>query len=292
MKCDKIKFIYKTCEKRMLFSTFLVLFVLKIFGQSSNYGKVSYRQNNPLKKYPAVGLGTAGNLFFGDNGSVEKGNLDMAFQIKADYRFCWSFGIDYTIAYGHLGQQYKKPYQLYDFKLNYFNSCVILRYHLDDFIGVSYFSPVSPFIAAGFGIMHFESYRNLFDNQNKPYKIAQNGVVTDYSGQPNERDDVFESRINGIYSLIDVYCLGGGLKYKLDEHLEFCTDLYFYYTGYDHLEGHLSYVKDDSGNWKRKKANHFNDAFIQASITVLYCFGFNPNNRAKRKIPPVQGHKL
>lgn len=274
-------------HKKMFFLSIAVLLIpFMLFGQTDNYGKISYLKNNPKRKYPAVGPGSGFNIFYGDKGSAEKRPINIFFQLKADYQLTYEYSIEYNIERGSLSQEYEEPLQLFDFKLDYYNMNATMRYHLDEFFGISNTAVYSPYVALGIGLYHFRTYRNLMDNNNNPYYVNADGKITDHTGKLTQRDDIFESRIRDINSLTAVFPLGIGLKFDFSEHVEACTSLYVYYSGYDHLEGYLSYYKHGN-TWKRNRTNKFNDIFYEFSVTLMYNFGYNSDKYAERYVPPV-----
>lgn len=268
---------------RMMVLIFLSCSAANSFGQyQKNMGKYSYRENNPLKKFPSVGIGGGINRFFGDKGSAEKGILNGFMQLKADHQLSKVWAIDVNIAAGYLTQQYKKPYQLYDFKMNYFNSNVIVRVHLAKFSGRNRNSMVAPFIASGSGYMYFETYRNLYSPDNYLYSLNDNYVITDNTGNSVLRDDDFETRLSDIENHVIIFLFGGGVKMNFSEHVELCADAYYIYTGYDFMEGKLSYLNKGKGKWIRSEANNYHDGLLQVSLTLMYSFGYNSGKRSVR----------
>ncbi|MFO8053731.1 MAG: hypothetical protein R6U19_01025 [Bacteroidales bacterium] len=272
--------------------TLFLLLILTVSVSDQNTGKRSYLRNNPIKKNPAIGLGAGGTYFLGDMGSAEVGVIRPAVNFKTDYRLSRSFGVEINLVGGFLAQKYDGVnYMLYDFEAFFGHGTVNVRYHLDNIFNLKPHALVSPYLTTGFGFMVFESFYDHYDSEGDPYIILEDGTIVNESGEPVSRNDKFETPVNpdneypNNASLLPV---GAGVKLQFSEHFEMNVEGMMYLTNHDYIEGYLGYTEVAEGSWERNDPNEANDAYIYASITFMYSFGYNPDRRAKRIVPRVK----
>lgn len=276
--------------KKLAILLLLALLTVDVSAQVFNFGRRSYFKNNPVKKYPGIGIGGGTTYFLGDLGSAEKGVIRPALNFKFDYRLTRSLAVEFNSGGGMIAQKYDKPsYYLADFETTFGHAHLNFRFHFDNMFNLKSYAIVSPYLTAGFGYMIFESYRNIYDSNGDLYDVSDDGIIT-VNGLPVSRDNNFETPIdeNNDYAHNTVIMpVGAGIKFQFSEHFEMNIEGMMYYTDHDYIDGYLSYHQTPEGNWERNEPNEDNDAYFFGTITFMYNFGFNPKRRARRYVPPV-----
>lgn len=273
----------------------VLVLLLHVFGfaQSQNYGQKSYLGNNPVMKYPGIGLFAGGTYFQGDVGSQEIGVIMSAGGIKADYQFNRTLATEINFAGGYLAQKYKSPdLALSDFKATFGQITMNIRLHLDEFLNIKANALFSPYVITGVGYMFFESYVNLYDDDGMPYQILTDGTIADADFNPVQRDNNYETKMDqeDEYPHHTLIIPGGvGVKIKWAEHWESTLQISKVLSFHDHIDGYLSY-SNVNGIWKRNEQNQNNDSYILGSFSLIYNFGYNFDRRANRYLPSCEPH--
>lgn len=274
--------------------SFLLLFIFIVSAASAqyNFGRRNYTRNNPMKKYPAIGMGGGVTMHFGDMGSSTTGVIQPAGNFKFDYRVSRMLALEVNATAGMLKETYSNyTHMKYDFESTFGQAYINFRLHLDYMFNMQPTAMVSPYVATGIGYMVFETYNNIKNPAGVPYEFNETGITL--GGQPMTRDDNFETSANDIVTQsLDnstlLFPVTAGLKFQFTEYFEMNVEGTLFYTNTDHIDGSISFNEGPNGTLQPSRYNKNNDAFFYTSVTLMYSFGFNPYRRTKRYRPKVR----
>lgn len=271
----------------------LFIFMVSVASAQRSFGRRSYLRNNPMKKYPAIGLGGGGTIFYGDMGSERQGVFQPTGNFKFDYRLSSLLAIEVNATAGMLKEEYASyQYKLANFESTFGQGYLSFRLHFDRIINLNPSAVVSPYASAGIGYMVFESYYNLLDPSGNMYMFNDQGNPI-VNGEVVSRDDNYETSVDenlpkSLENSTLIFPVAGGIKFRFTEYFEMNVEGTVFYTNTDFIDGPLSYDVKQDGVLQRSPYNKYNDAYFYGSVTFMYSFGYNPHRRSKRYVPPVR----
>ncbi len=266
--------------KILSIAAILLLLSIDCFAQRRNYGRLTYMRNNPLKRYPSVGLSLGANVLRGDYGSVSQEKTMPYAQLAIDHRFVKDWGYSFKVGGGLYESRYKYPHQLLDIQSVFFSGEFQAMWYLNRLFNLDLSTRFYPFLSGGIGMMHFNPKADWKDSKGNYYYPWPDGTFrseewlgfNDPETPILKRDGKFETTLdpNGKYShLATIFPIGGGIKYFVSRQVEIVVGAKAYFTNTDHLDHLVGF--DDYG--VPSKFNKSNDVLVMGYITIFYNSG-------------------
>lgn len=277
-------------EMRIIVFILILLFSFKTLNAQNFKTRNSYSGGNQVNQGGFfVGLAAGVYDMDGDYGSQQVGGVTPGYSLLAEYKIAPSFVLRGAITKGTLKEKFRGRFSYFDHHTEMSTMDFSLMYLFNSVTSCRRQFQIRPYIGMGLGLIRFETFADLYDNNGNRYFFWNDGTVRmgpedNHDMQnyfPVKRDGVFETKVDslGLYpDIAAIFPAEIGIRMMLSRALGFYLSAKYTLTSTDYIDHGVAY--GDSYLTDRARKNRFSDGYYSYTLGVV--FRLEPEFNRKR----------
>jgi len=258
-------FIFVVMKALLYSSLFLVLVQESVFSQTES--------NTSIKQLPAISIGSGALVYDGEigkgNGIVGYGRINVGYNLGIEQNFNNTFGLALNGIYGKLSANERSLTRNLNFESPIFQTDLNLVFHFDNGKMINQSSSIGPYLSVGLGYLKFDPHGDVTDKNGNKFYYWKDGSIRNLpeipSNYPNavilQRDYTYKTRLTDSTNNYKRHTLslplGGGIRFKLTDHLNAGIAAVYYICFSDYIDNF--------------KLSGF-DKYFYSSVSIQYNF--------------------
>jgi hypothetical protein len=227
----------------------------------------------------------------GDYGSKQLGVFTSGASLLGEYKFPRHFVLRSAVTRGTLRERFLGRWAYFDHHTDIFTFEVLGMILSPPLTDCRSGFQVQPFLGIGAGMIHFETFANLHDDQGNRYHFWRDGSVRlvpenspESEGAPAvNRNSIYETAVDtlGLYPKVaGKFPLEVGVRVMFSQNVGAYLAARYTVTTTDYIDHGVAYA--DAYLTDRSPINHFTDGFYSLSLSVVFRIegGGKPGNRS------------